>query len=146
MEHDTPPEPFAEREERAGGAMPPERSMPITPDTEVRMKLPRLVALIVGVATLVAGGLGGYYALASTTSKLDNRVQVVERTAVEHGQKLARTPTTRELKRELGALRLGVRMDILNAVWTCSRGTRGDLSCRPRLSADYQAAHEDAEN
>jgi hypothetical protein len=99
----------------------------ITESTAVRLTLRRAISLAVLIGATVFSGAGGYFALANTDKATILRVEQIE-------QKVAAAPT----KADLRELRMQVRMDMLNAVWECTKSEpSGSMQCRPRLPRGY---------
>jgi hypothetical protein len=105
----------------------------ITSSTPVLLNVKTAITLITGVAAIVMGGLGGYYALAATDRALENADKAMEVRATE----LERRVNSAATKSDLRELRLQVRMDLVNAVWNCSKvGTNG-MQCRTLVSSGF---------
>jgi hypothetical protein len=110
----------------------------ITPATPVRLHLRTVISMIVGIVTLVLGGAGGYYALASTDRTLELKAEKAERKASDLEKRLEGLATRADLRE----LRLQVRMDMLSAVWDCTKGAGGAMQCRQRLPHGYAAGDQ----
>ena len=102
--------------------------------TPVMLNVRTALTLIAGVAAIVMGGLGGYYALAGTDKALENADKAMDVRATEMERKINGAAT----KADLRELRLQVRMDLVNAVWNCSKvGPNGGMQCRTLVSAGF---------
>jgi hypothetical protein len=98
----------------------------ITESTSVQLTLRRVISLAVAIVVTVFSGAGGYFALANTDKVTSLKVEQLE-------SRLSGVPTKADLKE----LRMQFRMDMLNAVWECTKGDASSMQCRPRLPHGY---------
>lgn len=96
----------------------------------VRVSVRAFVSCVAAVAAAVLAGAGGYYALASSDRTLETRTGILE-------SRLNLSAT----KADLRELRLQVRMDLVSAIWSCSKDAAGGMQCRtlPARSYDGEA-------
>ena len=105
----------------------------ISSATPVLLNVRTAITLIAGVAAIVMGGLGGYYALAGTDKNLENVDKAMDVRATEMERKINGAAT----KADLRELRLQVRMDLVNAVWNCSKVGTSGMQCRTLVSSGF---------
>lgn len=102
----------------------------ISESSFLRVSVRAAVSCVAAVVAVVLAGAGGYYALASADRTLETRTANLESRA-----SLSAT------KADLRELRLQVRMDLVSAIWSCSKDAAGGMQCRslPARSYDVDA-------
>jgi hypothetical protein len=106
-----------------------EPSLPITPQTPVVMSLRTQIAMVVGLATALAGTLATYYALAATDHDLAARVEAIREKVADNRQKADQAVRRLDLEN----LRMKIREDFTRARWHCQSVGRGSMVCVPTL-------------